>query len=245
MTCSKLFRSVAFVAAFSLIVASPAHAQRRGGGGSHGGGVRGDGHVGGGIVGRPGIGGGRPIVVSPRIISPRIVGYGYYRPYYYYRPGISIGFYAGFDYPYYYPYAYPYSYAYPYAYPYSYSYPYSYPYYSYPAYGYSYPGYSYPGYGYSQYPQQPYAQQSYPPQNTATARQNAPYGGVRIEGAPHDAQVYVDGYYAGIVDDFEGANKHLNLTSGVHQVEIRITGQQPVAFDVNVPPNQTITVRVP
>jgi hypothetical protein len=57
--------------------------------------------------------------------------------------------------------------------------------------------------------------------------------------------VYVDGYYAGIVDDFDGDNKHLNLTAGVHQVEIRVNGQQPVAFDVNVPPNQTVTVRVP
>ncbi len=78
-------------------------------------------------------------------------------------------------------------------------------------------------------------------------QQQAPaaYGGVRIEGAPRDAQVYVDGYYAGIADDFTGASKHLNLTAGMHQVEIRVAGQQPVSFDVNVPPNQTVTVRVP
>jgi len=235
MTGSKTLSSLAFVAAFSLIVAAPAHAQHRGGGGRvsggvvHSGGVvRGGGHFGGGVV------------VAPRIISPRIVGYGAYRPYYYYRPGISIGFYAGFGYPYYYPYAYPYPYYYPYP---SYSYPY--PAYSYPPnYGYSQPGYSQPGYSQPGYaPQQPQTSVGVqPPQQQQRADV---YGGVRIEGASRDAQVYVDGYYAGIVEDFDGANKHLNLTSGVHQVEIRMNGQQPVAFDVSVPPNQTVTVRVP
>ena len=79
-----------------------------------------------------------------------------------------------------------------------------------------------------------------------TTQPPAAYGGVRIEGAaPSDAQVYVDGYFAGIVEDFEGANKNLNLTAGSHHMEIRVAGQQPVAFDVTVPANQTITVRVP
>ena len=240
MTCSKLFGSLALAAAVSLVAASPAHAQRRGGGGgSHGSAVpRGGGHVGGGggvVVGRPGGGFGRPVVVAPRIISPRIIGYGAYRPYYYYRPGISIGFYAGFGYPYYYPYAYPYPY---------------YPYYSYPYPAYSYPGYSYPTYSYPG----SYPGYSYPPQTAVTTGQPPPqqqqqqyatYGGVRIDGAPRDAQVYVDGRYAGLVEDFDGPNRHLNLTSGEHQVEIRIGNEQPFAFDVNVPPNQTITVRVP
>jgi len=93
--------------------------------------------------------------------------------------------------------------------------------------------------GYSQ--QQP---QQYP-QNSVTAQPNTPYGGVQFEDAPRNAQVFVDGAYAGLTDDFEGSNRHLNLTAGRHEIEIRPNGQQPVAFDVNVPPNQTITVRVP
>jgi hypothetical protein len=79
-----------------------------------------------------------------------------------------------------------------------------------------------------------------------TAQPGAPaeaYGGVRIDGAPHDAQVFVDGHYAGVAGDFDGPDKHLNLTAGTHDVEIRPTGQQPMSFDVNVPPNQTITLR--
>ena len=200
------------------------------------------GHVGGGAVvgGRVGVGG-------PRIISPRVIGVVPYRPYYYYRPGISIGFYGGWGYPYYYGYGYAYPYPYSY-YPYAYSYPYPY---SYPAY--SYPTYSYPAqqpYQQQPYQGQPYQQQPYqqqPYQGGSVTAQQAPaaYGGVRIQGAPGDAQIYVDGYYAGIADDFDGDTKHLNLTSGPHQVEIRVKGEQPIAFDVNVPPNQTVTVRVP
>lgn len=202
--------------------------------------VRGGGRVGGVIGGRSY---GRPYVVAPRI-SPRIIGYGAYRPYYYYRPGISIGFYAGFGYPYF---GYGYGSGY-------YSYPYYNPYYGYPypAYTYPYPYSTYPGYStYPAYPSYPgySTAQPYPQQGTVTAQAQpqpaAAYGGVRIEGAPRDAQVYVDGHYAGLVQDFDRADGHLNLEAGTHDVEIRVPGRQPVGFDVNVPPNQTITVRVP
>lgn len=228
MTCSKAFVVVGFAVAIGL-ASTPAYAQRRGGGGHGGGGAAvSRGHVGGGVVG------GGYGVAGPRIGSPRVIGVVPYRPYFHYRPGFSIGFYGGWGYPYYYGYAYPYPYYYPYAY--SYPYPYSYP-------AYSYPTYSAPAQ--QPYQQQPYQQQPY--QGASVTAQQAPaaYGGVRIQGAPHDAQIYVDGYYAGIADDFDGDTKHLNLTSGPHEVEIRIKGEQPVAFDVNVPPNQTVTVRVP
>src|SRR6476660_3879792 len=57
---------------------------------------------------------------GPRFITPRIVGVFPYRPYYYpFRPGITLGFYAGYGFPYY---GYPY-YGYPY-YGYGYGYPY-------------------------------------------------------------------------------------------------------------------------
>lgn len=228
------FVPVLVATAVCLATPATAHAQRRGG-------SAGGGHV---VVGHavPRVSVGRPVVVAPRIVSGRVIGVVPYRPYYYrYRPGIRIGFYAGFGYPSYYSYAYPYPYPYYHHYYPSYAYPgYAYPSYAYPSYaypGYAYPGYAYPGYTYPGY--------AYPPTGYASAQPGYTYGGVRIEGAPRDAQVFVDGYYAGIVDDFEGAFKHLNLTAGPHQVEIRIAGQQPVAFDVNVPPNQTITVRVP
>src|SRR5438477_12358273 len=104
MNCSRLtvicVASAMCVAAFT----SDAMAQRRGGGRS-----------GGGVVGRAAprtiVGGGpRAVVVGPRrFIAPRIVTVLPYRPYYYgYRPGLTVGFYAGVGYPYGYGYPYPY-----------------------------------------------------------------------------------------------------------------------------------------
>ena len=107
-----------------------------------------------------------------------------------------------------------------------YSYPYGYRY-GYPAYGYGYP------YGY--YP--------VPPPGYLSVIPGRPYGGVRIVDAPRDAEVFADGYYVGIVDDFDGVFQHLNLEAGPHRIEIRAPGLPPIAFDVRVEPGQTITYR--
>ena len=69
------------------------------------------------------------------------------------------------------------------------------------------------------------------------------YGGVRITGAPRDARVFADGYYVGIVDDFDGIFQHINLEAGPHHIEIQWGGYEPVAFDVMVRPGETITFR--
>src|SRR5262245_7934286 len=46
------------------------------------------------------------------------------------------------------------------------------------------------------------------------------YGDVRLQVRPREAQVFVDGYYAGIVDDFDGIFQRLTLTVGPHEIEI-------------------------
>jgi hypothetical protein len=69
------------------------------------------------------------------------------------------------------------------------------------------------------------------------------YGGVRITDAPRDAQVFADGNYAGIVDDFDGWLQHLNLEPGPHRIEIHTPGAGAVSFDVVVQPGRTITLR--
>ena len=69
------------------------------------------------------------------------------------------------------------------------------------------------------------------------------YGGVRITGAPEDAQVFADGYYVGIVDDFDGIFQHMNLEAGPHHIEVAWGGYQPIAFDVYVRPGETTTFR--
>jgi hypothetical protein len=110
-----------------------------------------------------------------------------------------------------------YHYGYPYGY-YGYGYPYGYyPY----GFGLSFGfGYGYP-YGYA-----------------------APsYGGVQIIGAPRDAEVYADGYYVGVVDNFDGTFQQINLGPGTHRIEIRPRAGQPQAFDVSISPGQKVTYR--
>jgi hypothetical protein len=112
-----------------------------------------------------------------------------------------------------------------------------YPYYS----PYYYPyGYGYYGsvYGYPGYPPYDYGYGNYV---VAGGGGERAYGSVRITDAPKDAPVYADGYYAGTVDDFDGAFQHLNLEAGTHHIEIREQGQPPLAIDVNVRPGETIT----
>ena len=64
-------------------------------------------------------------------------------------------------------------------------------------------------------------------------------GGLRLEVTPKDAQVYVDGSYAGVVDDFDGHFQHLNLTPGGHRIEIRDEGFKALAFNAYVQPDHT------
>jgi hypothetical protein len=68
------------------------------------------------------------------------------------------------------------------------------------------------------------------------------YGDVRLEVRPRDAAVYVDGYYAGIVDDFDGVFQRLTLEAGPHRIELELPGFEPRAFDVMVDPNRTVEV---
>jgi hypothetical protein len=72
------------------------------------------------------------------------------------------------------------------------------------------------------------------------------YGSLRIVDAPRDAHVFVDGYYAGIVDDYDGVFQRLNLEPGPHTIEIEIDPDDPpVQFDVRIVPGDTVTIHVP
>lgn len=68
------------------------------------------------------------------------------------------------------------------------------------------------------------------------------YGDIRLQVRPRDAAVYVDGYYAGIVDDFDGVFQRLTLEVGPHQIELDAPGLEPQLFDVYVDPARTVTI---
>ena len=170
----------------------------------------------------------RPVVVPRHVAPRRVVPYGGYygarygyRPVY--RPGLGFGIYigspyvhgvVGYGYPHY---ARPYPYWYGY-YGYAARYPYAYPY----PYAVPYPAYMGP--------------------HTAPSTGTS-YGGVRLEVTPRDAGVYVDGYYAGIVEDFDGAWERIALEPGPHRFEIAAPGLETLTFDVNVRSNEVVRYR--
>ena len=66
-------------------------------------------------------------------------------------------------------------------------------------------------------------------------------GRVRLKVKPRNAKVYVDGYFVGDVDQFDGAFQKLSLNGGRHHVEIKADGYETAEFDVMIMPDQTIT----
>jgi PEGA domain len=142
------------------------------------------------------------------------------------RPGTGTGarYYGS---PYYGSYG---NYGYGYAYPY---YPYYYPYNNY--YGSLYFGYSpyyYSGfYGYWPYA---YASSAYGYGHSA--------GSLRLLVEPRETRVYVDGYYAGIVDDFDGIFQRMNLSPGRHELTFKLEGFRSYRVRVYAPLDQTVKV---
>jgi len=68
------------------------------------------------------------------------------------------------------------------------------------------------------------------------------FGGVRLKIRPRDAQVFVDGHYAGLVDDFDGTFQSLRLEQGGHKIEIHMPGFEDLELDVHVQPGKTLTL---
>lgn len=70
-----------------------------------------------------------------------------------------------------------------------------------------------------------------------------PTGSLRLKIAPKDAEVHVDGYFAGVVDDFDGLFQKLTLEAGARRIEIRAAGYEPSELDVMISPGETVTYR--
>jgi len=68
-------------------------------------------------------------------------------------------------------------------------------------------------------------------------------GELRIDVSPRVADVYVDGYFAGRVDDFDGIFQSLRLAGGPHHIQIVAPGFVNLDFDVRIEPGRKITYR--
>jgi len=206
----------------------PANAQRRSGQGrvSGGGAV-----VQRGSVAPRGVYGGGVYAGGGRYYGGRYYGapYRFYAPYYSFRPRFGLGFGLWVGYPVGYPYYYysPYYGYYPYYSPYPYPYAYGYPY------GYAYP-YPPPTYNYNY---------QTPPQSSQGTTSATATGGMSFEITPNTAQIFVDGAYAGTVDDFTPSSQPLTLSPGRHHIEVRAPDYRTMTFDTDVVPGQVVPYR--
>ncbi len=68
-------------------------------------------------------------------------------------------------------------------------------------------------------------------------------GELRLQVFPRNAQVFVDGYYAGTVDDYDGTFQALKLEAGPYQIRLSAPGFEDLMFDVRINPDQKINYK--
>ena len=68
-------------------------------------------------------------------------------------------------------------------------------------------------------------------------------GSLRLKVQPRQGQVYVDGYYVGEVDSFDGVFQRLSLEAGAHRIEIRAEGFETAQFEVLIVAGETVTYK--
>jgi hypothetical protein len=159
----------------------------------------------------------RPVAARPAVrpVRPVVRSRPYYRPYrsYGYR-GYRPYYYGSYGYR-----SYPYYWG---AFGWS---PYWAPYWGSYYYGYGY-GYPYWGGGYYRH---------YDP--------NAALGAARLQVSPRETEVFVDGYFAGVVDDFDGFSQRLRLEPGEHEVTLFLEGHRPLTRKMLFTVGQTFKVQ--
>ena len=69
------------------------------------------------------------------------------------------------------------------------------------------------------------------------------FGSARLQVTPRHAEVFVDGYLAGTVDDFDGVFQRLDVLPGEHELTIYLEGYQTLTQKVLFRPGATVNVR--
>ena len=68
-------------------------------------------------------------------------------------------------------------------------------------------------------------------------------GGLVLQTIPDMAQVFVDGYYVGLAEEFGLHGKAMDIAAGTHRIEIRAAGYETLAFTVKIAPNDIVRYR--
>jgi PEGA domain len=67
-------------------------------------------------------------------------------------------------------------------------------------------------------------------------------GAAQLKVTPRNAQVYVDGYFAGIVDNFDGSLQRLNVEAGEHELQFYLEGYRPFSIKVLFVRGRTVKI---
>jgi hypothetical protein len=113
----------------------------------------------------------------------------------------------------------------------SYVYPRYYAYYPYSYYGLG--GWSYGPYYYQRYPP-PFYGRYY----------DGMRGALRLQVTPRDAEVFIDGYFAGTVDDFDGVFQRLHIEPGDHDIELFHPERRSEQRKVYLQPDRTFSLKL-
>ena len=68
-------------------------------------------------------------------------------------------------------------------------------------------------------------------------------GSVRLEVKPVETKVYVNGYYSGVVDSYDGFFQRLYLPPGKHEIELRLEGYRSIRQALYLPAGSTFHIK--
>jgi hypothetical protein len=82
-----------------------------------------------------------------------------------------------------------------------------------------------------------------PPPPPAPEPEPVTPGRLFLDIQPGGSQIFADGYYVGLAEDFGAQRGGGLIDAGIHRIDISATGYEPVAVEVRVTPGQSITYR--
>jgi len=94
--------------------------------------------------------------------------------------------------------------------------------------------YAYPWYGFGFWYPAPYYYGPYYYDNSAS---------LQLQVTPRETEVFVDGHFAGIVDNFDGTFQRLNVEPGEHELQLFLAGHKAVTQHIYLQPRNTFRVK--
>jgi len=107
---------------------------------------------------------------------------------------------------------------------------------------YSYRPYFYGSFGYGSYGYSPFYWYPYSAVGYGYGRFDGD-GSLRVQVMPRDTEVYIDNYYAGTVDDFDGMFQRLHVDAGAHDITLYREGYRTVRQRIYIQPTGTFRLR--